>query len=172
MTDHELALRYKPHIMFDRREPFELINLGYTVARESGRSPSFKRDIALPPGTAFCIEYAVYFDYDIQHLYDLEHIWVYADAKGKLTDAEASFHGHYFKTLALSRPRPENGETLVCYCQPGKHAFMPQGEYFRLLPDWFSACNTGAGIGGLLAAALSAAGYARTWKPTPVSPRT
>jgi hypothetical protein len=136
--------------MFDRREPFELIHLGYTVLRGEGKSPSFKRSIVFPPGALCCVEYAVYFDYDIQHLYDLEHIWVYTDSRGKLIDGEASFHGRYFKILELS-PVPEKGERLICYCQPGKHAFMPQGNFFRMLPDWFSACNISAGSNGLLA---------------------
>lgn len=136
--------------MFDRGEPFELIHLGYTVLREEGRSPSFNRSIAFPPDAVWCVEYAVYFDYDIQHLYDLEHIWVYADKWGKLIDGEASFHGRYLKALDLS-PAPEKGEEMICFCQPGKHAFMPQGNFFRMLPDWFSACNLSAGSMGLLA---------------------
>jgi hypothetical protein len=140
--------------MFDRREPFELVHLGYTVLRENGRSPSFNRDIVLPPGAVCCVEYAVYFDYDIQHLYDLEHIWVYSDASGKLIDAEASFHGRYLKALEFSQPLEKNGEQLTCYCQPGKHAFMPRGDFFRMIPDWFTACNASAGSMGLLVTRL------------------
>jgi hypothetical protein len=42
--------------MFDRREPFELIYLGYTVLRGEGKSPSFKRGIVFPPGALCCVE--------------------------------------------------------------------------------------------------------------------
>jgi hypothetical protein len=39
---------------------------------------------------------------------------------------------------------------LNIYCQPGKHAFLPSGEWFQLLPDWKSCCNDSAGSGGVL----------------------
>ena len=39
------------------------------------------------------IEYAFFWDYDIQHMYDLEHIWVTVDSAGQICGCQASFHG-------------------------------------------------------------------------------
>ena len=54
----ELVLRCQPHIYRDRKEPFPIRHIGYTVFREKGRSQSF-RDLTLDPaehGAAFIIE--------------------------------------------------------------------------------------------------------------------
>jgi hypothetical protein len=151
MSDLELAMKYSPHIMFDKAEPFEVKGIGYSVFSRSGASKSFRRELYLNPSeTAFVIEYAVYFDYDIQHLYDLEHVWIYVDPNGNICDAEASFHGFYLKSMALGNCIINGGTHLQIYCQPGKHAFMPDGNLFRLLPDWYLCCNMLAGAEGLL----------------------
>ena len=83
-ADYRLALSQAPTIRFDAREPFTPAAVGYTVFRESGRSPSFPREIRLGAGVAAVVEYAVWWDWDIQHLYELEHIWVYLSADGEL----------------------------------------------------------------------------------------
>jgi hypothetical protein len=155
MTDSELARRYRPWFHFDVAEPFSVDGVGYTVFRKTMRSDSFpKRSVIVRSGVECVIEYAVYFDYDIQHLYDLEHVWISVGNDGRVVDAEASFHGRYLKALVLN-PMPFHGGThLNIYSQPGKHAFMPSGELFRLVPDWFECCNIGAGEAGLLAMEL------------------
>ncbi|MGF7143169.1 hypothetical protein HNQ56_001591 [Anaerotaenia torta] len=151
MSDLELALRYSPYIMFDKLEPFAVNGIGCSVFRQSGASRSFRRELYLEPvEAAFVIEYAVYFDYDIQHMYDLEHIWIYVDSDGGICDAEASFHGFYLKSMSLGKEIIKDGTHLQIYCQPGKHAFMPDGNLFRLLPDWYLCCNLLAGSEGLL----------------------
>jgi hypothetical protein len=150
MEDHEIALTYQPHILFDLAEPFEVKRIGYTVFRRTQKSDSFKRIVpADPEKYAFAIEYAVYFDYDIQHLYDLEHIWVFVGHSGKVADAEASFHGKYLKGMSLGQ-NVEDGMHVRFFCQPGKHAFLPAGRLFTLLPDWNEVCNAEAGSMGLL----------------------
>lgn len=151
MEDLELALLYKPRIYFDKAEPFEIKGMGFSIFHQSEKSSSFRRVIEInPEKIAFAVEYAVYFDYDIQHLYDLEHIWIYVGHDGKVADAEASFHGRYMKAMALERDIVPDGLHAEFFCQPGKHAFMPEGRLFKLLPDWDLACNALAGRSGLL----------------------
>ena len=153
MNEQQLALKYKPTLYFDKAEPFDIKGMGVTVFHEPGKSPSFRRTIEFDPETVeFAIEYAVYFDYDIQHLYDLEHIWIFVSRNGDVVDAEASFHGKYLKALALNCGETISGQHVELYCQPGKHAFLPQGNLFRLIPDWNSSCNRFAGSDGLLIA--------------------
>lgn len=155
MTEQELALRYAPLVRFDEHETIPLQAVGYTIVRETARSESFpKREIVVPRGAACVIEYAYYWDYDIQHMYDLEHIWVTVGEDGQVLDAEGSFHGKYLKLLLPELPGtelPVHGH-VQAFCQPGKHAFLPNGQLFRLLPDWYAACTTACGgpvlIGG------------------------
>lgn len=147
MTDLELAQRYAPIIHFDAAETIPLRAIGYTIFRQAARSSSFpKRQVIPPAGAAFVIEYAYFWDYDIQHMYDLEHIWVAVDADGQVTDAESSFHGRYLKLLPqLSCVLPPTDGHVHAFCQPGKHAFLPDGQLFRLQPDWREACLSAAG---------------------------
>ena len=149
MTDKESALCFLPNLYMDEREPFPLAGVGYSVLKKNSQSPSFDRSINLPEGIAFCIEYALYFDYDIQHLYDLEHIFVYVDKKGQIQNVEASFHGFILNSLINALPILHNTHPCL-YCQPGKHALMPDPSYFNLLPDLFSACTENAGKDGFL----------------------
>ena len=126
MTEQELALRYAPIVHFDQNETIPLQAVGYTIAKETTRSQSFpKREIVVPQDAAFVIEYAYYWDYDIQHMYDLEHIWVTVSGDGQVMDAEGSFHGKYLKLLLPELPGallPTQGH-VHAFCQPGKHAF-------------------------------------------------
>ncbi len=148
LPDH--VLTYAPRLFLDEAEPFPLIGIGATLFHSSAMSPSFPREIILPDQASMAIEYAFYWDYDIEHLYDLEHIWVYIGRDGRVIDAEASFHGRYFKAL-LPFVQPALEDThLNIYCQPGKHAFLPKGEWFQLLPDLKRSCRENAGSGGLL----------------------
>src|SRR5205809_292705 len=91
-----LAARYAPIILFDQREPFLPLAAGYTLFHIDAPSPSFPRTITLcaadRPPAQLVIEYAIWWDWDIQHLYELEHAWVYVDATGHVIHAEASWH--------------------------------------------------------------------------------
>jgi len=148
ITDRDLALRYAPILHFDEGETIFPRAVGYTVFRESARSLSFpKREIRVSVEAAFVIEYAYYFDYDIEHMYDLEHIWVTIGRDGALKAAEASFHGKYLNLLIpeLRDTIPPEDEHVHAFCQPGKHAFLPAGDLFRLVPGWETCCREGAG---------------------------
>ena len=163
MTDLTLALRYAPVIHYDAADTIPLRAVGYTVFRETARSRSFpNRTIGVPAGGC-TVEYACYFDYDIGHMYDLEHVWVTADADGKILAAEGSFHGKYLSVLVPGWPGsvpPEDGHVHV-FCQPGKHAFLASGEITRLFPGWDSCCREASGpvlIGNPFCAAHSPTG--------------
>lgn len=147
MTDLELAKRYAPIIHFDRNETIPFQAFGYTVLRRTGESPSFRRSLTVPENAQCVIEYACYWDYDIQHMYDLEHIWVTVGENGQPIAAEGSFHGKYLTLLApeLKGATPPTDGHVHAFCQPGKHAFLAIGELVRLIPGWRECCNAAAG---------------------------
>lgn len=160
-----IARTYVPHLRYDRAEPFALVGVGYTLyggsgketagsfGREAGRrSPSCSRIIQAPSGGT-AIEYAFYYDFDIQHLYDLEHAFVYLDREGKIAGVESSFHGKFLNSR-IDGVTGYEGSHPVLYVQPGKHALLPAPEYFQLVIDRDTACSTNAGMGGFLIAPM------------------
>ena len=147
-TDLETALRYAPIVHFDRNDPIPPRAVGFTVFRSPRKSASFpKRAVKLPRGAAFTVEYAYYFDYDIGHMYDLEHVWVTVREDGGVMDAQGSFHGKFLNMLLPGFPGalPPDGTHVHAFCQPGKHAFLAAGELTRLFPGWDKCCNEEAG---------------------------
>lgn len=148
--DLNLANKYMPYIYYDKNEPFFPIEVGYTIIHKTSKSPSFNRVIKVDGQVDFVIEYAFYFNYDSQHLFDLEHVWIYVDGTGNIADCEASFHGKYLKGLLIDRSNIEEKTHVRLYSQPGKHAFMPKSEYFHLLPNLYSANDDEMGKDGLL----------------------
>ncbi len=92
VADHDLAMRHRPVFQLDANEPFAPVALGYTLYREPAKSVSSK--FRIRPGKGTVIEYAIWYDWDIQHLYDLEHVWVHLDAEGAVVTVKASRHGH------------------------------------------------------------------------------
>ena len=153
-----LALRFRPVLYKDKREPFPVHFIGCTVFTEKRRSESFPKWVVDPAaaGAQAIIEYAIYYDYDIQHLYDLEHIWAAVDGDGKLTDCWSSFHGMRLRAAGHPSFRTEEGRPVL-YSQPGKHAMLPDPVLFELLPDLRAACGENAGGGLLIPGFLSGA---------------
>ncbi|GAB4573520.1 MAG: hypothetical protein Kow0077_16150 [Anaerolineae bacterium] len=149
-ADRALALKFAPIIRFDRLEPFLPVAAGYTVFRGAGDSPSFPRRLTLPAGAAMIIEYAIWWDWDIQHLYELEHLWVYLDDAGQVIRVEGSWHGRYHELVDVAGRLPLQNGRITVYSEPGKHAFAPEAE--RLLQRASSTrrdCDALAGIRGL-----------------------
>lgn len=148
MTDLELALRHAPIIHYDAADTIDLRAVGYTVFRHTAPSQSFPgRQVEVPPEAAFTVEYACYFDYDIGHMYDLEHVWVTVSPEGEVLDAQGSFHGKYLSILVPGWPGsipPEHGR-VHAFCQPGKHAFLAAGNITRLFPHWDTCCSRAEG---------------------------
>ncbi len=121
--EHALARRHAPVIRFDVREPFLPSVAGYTVFREDADSPSFPRKIELTDGAVIAIEYAVWWDFDIGHLYELEHIWVYLDEAETIVRADASWHGGWNRMLDENGHVPTLAGRVAVYSESGKHAF-------------------------------------------------
>ena len=96
------AVKYVPHLRYDKREPFPLVAVGYTIFDRQGQSPSCSVVHEMAPGERV-IEYALYFDFDIQHLYDLEHVFVKVDAVGAVIGVISSIHGKFFECADSGR---------------------------------------------------------------------
>jgi glycerophosphoryl diester phosphodiesterase len=145
MDDLTLARRYAPVLRFDGAEPFLPLRVGYTVFRAPGASPSFPRYVRPEPPAALAIEYALWWDWDIGHLYELEHAWVYVGEDGVVVKAESSQHGgDYGGDLRLDDGRP------VLYSEPGKHALACAPEALVARRDHTEhSCGQGAGRGGV-----------------------
>ena len=120
MTDAALAARHAPQLMLDRAEPYQPVAFGYTVFRAPGGSPSSKFHIE--PQGALAVEYAIYYDWDIGHLYDLEHVWVHVGGGGEVIAVEASSHGGRLVMDAGSGLAEMAGDRPVIYAEAGKHA--------------------------------------------------
>src|SRR6266496_3266854 len=116
-SDLDLARHYAPVIYFDAAEPFLPLYAGYTVFRSTGPSPSFPRYVSFEQPAVLAIEYAIWWDWDIQHLYELEHAWVFVDGAGAVVSVESSQHG----ASAASEFALEDGRPVL-YAEPGKHA--------------------------------------------------
>jgi hypothetical protein len=131
-SGRELAVTYAPLIRFDAREPFFPTVAGYTIFTGEADSPSADYVVGrsgLPRWTQ-AIEYAIWWDWDITHLYELEHVWSYVDARGELVAAEGSWHGQARALRLAGGTLPHKDAHPVVCSQPGKHAFAPA-------PDWF-----------------------------------
>jgi glycerophosphoryl diester phosphodiesterase len=149
-SDYQLALQHAPYIRFDDREPFLPSVVGYTIFHESGASPSFPRQIYLDSGVVTAIEYAIWWDWDIGHLYELEHVWVFINQNGEPVRADASWHAGYNAMVNESGQTPIQGGRLIVYSEPGKHAFAPFPEFFlERKPGTLLECERNAGIGGV-----------------------
>jgi HAD superfamily hydrolase (TIGR01549 family) len=160
-ADLDLAARYAPIILLDEAEPFPPVAVGYTIFRQPAASPSFprrlERAVGDVPPWATAIEYAVWSDWDIGHLYELEHVWTYVGADGNVVWVEASWHGwQNAMTLADGSLPLENTHPLL-YAQPGKHAFAPTPAWYEEIKDKaVEECGPTAGKDGLLVASLFA----------------
>ncbi len=152
--DRTLAAEHAPILLLDAQEPFRPLAVGYTVFRRSIHSPSAHRYVELERrgklGADIAIEYAIWWDWDITHLYELEHLWVYLDANGEVIHAEGSRHGHYRRMLVDGEP-PLSGGRLTVYAEAGKHSLAPSRSWIdTLAPVTRKLCMRHAGLEGVL----------------------
>lgn len=145
---HNEIIDLFPVIKMNTREPFELLGIGYTVMDQTQKSPSFERKIILDDNIMCVVEYALYWNYDIEHLYDLEHIWLYFDYEMKLVNCEVSFHGKVIN--GLTEQNWVDNNKLYLYCQAGKHALAPDLNVFENWKNYRSATWETVGKDGLL----------------------
>jgi glycerophosphoryl diester phosphodiesterase len=148
--EYDLVMQHAPVIRFDVREPFLPSVVGYTVFRQDGRSASFPRDITLPPGAVYAIEYAVWWDWEIQHLYELEHVWVYVGADEQVVAVDASWHGGFHVMTGEDGTPPLEKGRAVVFSEPGKHAFAPVIDWLlKRRPTTDESCGRTSGRMGV-----------------------
>lgn len=89
---------------------------------------------------ALVIEYAIYYDSDIQHIYDLEHVWIYLDHHYQIIGVKASRHGMFVTQYeTVKEIKTKNGHPIL-YIDPGKHAHHVTPKTMR--KKILYACNT------------------------------
>lgn len=148
--DGALARKHQPVLCIDLNEPSPPLVMGYTVLRQAGVSASSKFAISPPPDGAV-IEYAVWHDWDIQHLYDLEHIWVHVESNGGVSRVEGSMHGSRV-AMDTGNGLPEMRDTRpIMYCEPGKHAVWARARPMSFIAGAMirDACGRDAGAQGI-----------------------
>ncbi len=102
------------------------------------------------PGVERIIEYAIWWDWDIQHLYELEHIWVHLDDAEHVVRGEASWHGDYYTMVDAQGRVPLQDGRLLVYSEPGKHAFAPSPQWLLDRAEvTHKSCGERAGRGGV-----------------------
>ncbi|MGB3338820.1 MAG: HAD family hydrolase [Devosia sp.] len=147
----ELARRLAPVIRFCDNEPFLPSKVGISVLDAPGRSPSTGLDIAFEAGVAKVIEYAVWWDWDIQHLYELEHIWLKLSASDAVVGVDASAHGGRFAMHGAEGGLPIQAGRVTLVSTPGKHAFTAAPEEQAATAELtVVSCQELAGRGGIL----------------------
>jgi putative hydrolase of the HAD superfamily len=160
-ADIALARRLAPVIRFGDNEPFLPSHVGISVLEAAGRSPSSRLDIGFEAGVAKVIEYAIWWDWDIQHLYELEHIWLKLDAADAVVAVEASSHGGKFAMTGADGGLPLQGGRVTLVSTPGKHAFTSTPEGQEKTKDLTSVCcQELAGRDGVLINDMFRAGLA------------
>lgn len=125
----QLAARHRPLLRLDANEPFRPLVVGYTVYRHE--APSVSSKFVIHPKAATVIEYAIWYDWDIQHLYDLEHVWVHLDDAENIVAVEASRHGARRRMLRADGSLPVEDGRPVLYLEPGKHAHWADAGEMR-----------------------------------------
>ena len=151
MTQEEfqVIMKYAPYLMFDEKEPFFVHHIGYMMFYETRPSDSFQRIVRIDKDKVkFAIEYTIFFYYDIQHLYELEHIWVYVGHDGNVCGCEGSYHGKYINEMLPGGDILRDRTHVCLYSQPGKHALLPEKRLVSLYPELELACGELAGIDG------------------------
>jgi len=127
-ADRALAGAIAPVIRFAANEPFLPTHVGITALNKPRQSPSAELQITFGPGVARVIEYAIWWDWDIQHLYELEHVWLKLDAADRIVAVAASAHGKLFDMVRPDGSLPIEDGRVTLYAEPGKHAFHATPE--------------------------------------------
>jgi len=112
-----------PILYYDTNETLLPLKIGYTLysAKEFcdyftsntfSRTLFFMKELTgLNEDTAHIIEYSLWYDCDIEHLWELEHLWIYLDKKLNTIKLEGSRHANIVE-LDIDKK---------IYIEPGKH---------------------------------------------------
>ncbi|MEE2945967.1 MAG: HAD family hydrolase [Pseudomonadota bacterium] len=152
MNTMNRALAHAPILLLDRAEPFRPVRIGVTEFREEAKSHSSK--FTVTPRAECCIEYAIFWDHDIGHVFDLEHIWVHLNGDDVVA-VEATFHGSRHKVaLNLTGGRPK------VWCEAGKHAhFKDRAHRDAMFEATRLMCGNEAGFDGVHTSNMFADGF-------------
>jgi hypothetical protein len=151
----EFAARYAPIIYADECEPFAPVAVGYSVFKCEQDSPSFvpRRRVEWASAgypAVRAVEYAIWWDYDIGHFYELEHAWTFVGAGGDVVAVEASWHGMFGQAEVEGAPLVLKTHPIL-FAQPGKHAMAASPEPFAEIREWAEQeAGPDAGKGGVL----------------------
>ena len=143
------ALRHAPVIRCDDLEPFSPQAVGYSVHERDGPSASSAHPVRLG-GAARAIEYAIWWDWDIQHLCEMEHVWVYLSENDQPIRVESSTQGCVGEVWREGQRLPLKSGRVTLFSEPGKHAFAANPE--RLCTNYSAisrCCGDGAGANGV-----------------------
>ncbi len=146
---HAVARRNAPVIRCDDLEPFSPQAVGYSIHERDGPAASFTHPVRLR-GATRAVEYAIWWDWDIQHLCEMEHVWVYLDGNSQPVRVESSTQGCVGEMWREGRCLPLNSDRVTLFCGPGKHAFAASPE--RLCSNCAAIskyCSDGAGANGM-----------------------
>lgn len=137
--DVATAATYLPVLRFDANEPFLPLAVGFSWHLNDGPSQSAEHPVVLD-GAYCALEYSIWYDWDIQHLYELEHVWVYLDQEGALLRVEASAHGKVNEMWREVRALPLEEGRITLFAEPGKHAHAAAPETLLANKSWTDQC--------------------------------
>ena len=94
------------------------------------------------------LEYALYYYADIQHVYELEHCWMYLNAREELIGVKATRHGVFMTLFSTPQSIQYFKGDPILFVAPGKHEMTSDLTMFNFqILD--KACSSRAGSVGL-----------------------
>lgn len=144
-----VARKLAPLLMLDRAEPFRPETVAVTAAVAHEESQAFPGAMLVVPEGGVCVEYTIWWNGNIRHLYGLEHAWIRAveeDGRWRILTIHISHDGdiHQLETWRESDGRP------ILYCEPGGHTMTGALNQLRTpveITDW--RCGEDAGLDGM-----------------------
>ena len=130
-----LARQLAPILLCDKYEPFEPAVVGISHLKRGETSPSFHHlnPFTKAPNRTFTIlEYAIWWNGDIQHLYELDHVWIYLNENNSPIHITASAHG---EMIDISQTNWQDRQIRL-FCEPGKHALAPTSAEIIDKREW------------------------------------
>lgn len=118
VTILEYFKNFYKKLYFDR--PFRFYKIIYNPFMNVTMSINDKWKLS---HAAKVLEYAVFYESDIGHIYDLEHVWVYLDKFNDIMGIKATRHG----MISVQYPTPESIKYYknhpILFVSPGKHSY-------------------------------------------------
>nr|WP_321460581.1 HAD family hydrolase [uncultured Cohaesibacter sp.] len=138
-----LARQLAPILLCDKNEPFEPVVVGISHLKRGESSPSFQRlnpFTHAPNRTYTILEYAIWWNGDIEHLYELDHVWIYLNENNSPIHITASAHG---EMIDISQTNWQDRQIRL-FCEPGKHALTPTSAEIIKRREWLDQICSGS----------------------------